>query len=100
MERKTYNVFGLTSLEFDERISLRDAYLSMYEYLNSYNQRCNGKAEVRDVLSEMSLWDNVKGDKAPMDGAVLPDWLEAVKTVQEAQKTDAGYRGADIRWKE
>lgn len=97
MERKTLNDFGISSPELDTRISLRDAYLSMVEFLQTHWQGC-GDEPLGSVLGMLSLWDNTRGDKAPMDGAVLPDWLESARRVQEAQKTEAGYRGADIQW--
>lgn len=36
MGRKTLNDFGISSPELDTRISLRDAYLSMVEFLQTH----------------------------------------------------------------
>lgn len=95
LKRVTYNTFGINDPKLNELITKRDAYLAMFEYLNSNWERCPS-LELSVILSSMSLWDSVNGDKAPMDGAVIPEFLESIDIVLNKQKTEEGYRGADI----
>jgi hypothetical protein len=98
MDDITLNDFGMSRAELDEKISVREAYLSMFEFLRTHWEGC-GDYELGAILGTLSLWNNTRGGKAPMDSSILPDWLNSVRVVREAQKSEAGYRGADIELK-
>lgn len=83
MEGKTLNDFGVSCPEMSEMISLRDAYLAMFDFLESHWEGC-WNFELGEVLSTLALWDNTQGDQAPMDSAILPAWIEAVRKVKQA----------------
>jgi len=88
------NVTSLPSL--DTKVTLREAYLVMFEYLKSYWKSTGKPGEIGSLLGELSLWDTESGGKEPMDGAVFSRWLECVQVVLDAEGTKEGYRGADI----
>ena len=84
----------MEQLTFNSKLSLRQAYLVMFDYLEKYYER-NGKPdEIAVLLGQLSLWDSAEG-KVPIDGAVLHDWLESAKKVLDAEGT-GGYNKANI----
>ena len=87
---------NLNSQEFEEQISLKQAYLIMFHFLETNWQGC-WETELGSILGELALWSTHDDQKAPMDAAVLPIFIEAAKKVIDDESTDRGYRNADIK---
>ncbi len=88
---------GIESISFETRVTIKEAYLIMFEYLlKDYERGHEEGGEMGGMLSQLSLWDTEVG-KQPMDGAVFPDFLEAAANVLRAEKTADGYRLANVR---
>jgi hypothetical protein len=82
---------SLRDPQLDSRMSLRQAYLAMFEYLRRHHER--GPTDVSFVLSQLQLLS----DGGSADPAALQDWLDAVKVVTDAEATPPGYHAADFR---
>jgi hypothetical protein len=81
----------LSDPQFDESISLRRAYFATFEFLRRHYER--GPTDVAFVLSQLQTLQN--GSSA--DPATLHDWLEAVRTVMDAEAKPGGYREIEMR---
>lgn len=80
-------------ITLETTITVKQAYLSMFEYLDRYWESYNRPNEVGMILSNLSLWDSVEG-KRPMDASIFPEWLNCVaKVLSEGD----GYDNADIK---
>jgi len=79
----------------ETKLTLRDAYLTMFEYLRRYWESTGKPDEIGSMLGELSLWETQSGSKEPMDAAVFARWLSSARSVLEAQATSEGYRAAD-----
>lgn len=81
------------SPQMGHQVSLRTAYLIMFEFLECYWER-GGKTsdEIGGLLGNLSLL----ADRESADPAMISDWLDAATTVIQAEKTPEGYRGADL----
>jgi hypothetical protein len=88
----------MADINFDTMISVRQAYLIMFEYLDKYWERTGKPTAVGDVLSGLALWDSEEG-KRPIDASIFPEWLDCAKKVLTDENTDSGYRSADIKLK-
>ena len=89
------NELDLNSPEFDQSIRLGDAYLIMFEFLSKNWDGC-WSTELGTVMSELSLVRNENDNKCPIDGAVLPMFLEVHKTVIQAGSSAQEYTNADL----
>jgi hypothetical protein len=99
LEVSSMRSLEIGSISFDTRVTLKEAYLIMFEYLRKdYELGYQEGGEMGGMLGQLSLSYSAEGTQ-PMDGAVFPDFLEAAKTVLEAEQTSSGYRVADIKLK-
>lgn len=98
MNKKTLNDFSLSRPEFDQPITIREAYLAMFDFLDKNWSGCLDY-ELGTILGTLSVWDTTEGEKAPMDVAILPEFLAAVERVRKAENGKDGYSGADIQFK-
>lgn len=101
----------MNDISMETPLTLRQAYMVMFEYLDRHWKRTGDALALSDILSDLSLWNFdsgigqtfVEGQtasvKRPMDGAVFPDWLEAATKVLADEATAEGYRGADINFR-
>ena len=80
----------------DSKMTLREAYLTMFDYLDKYWGETGKPEEIGVLLGELSLWDTSEG-KQPMDNSVFPKWVGCAKSVLEQEQTSEGYRRADIK---
>lgn len=87
---------NLNSPEFEEKISIKQAYLIMFQFLETNWEGC-WETELGQILGELSLWSTHDGQPIPMDGAVLPTFLEAAAKVLTDENSPEGFRGADIK---
>ena len=85
----------MESLTLENKVTLKEAYLIMFDFLNKYWERTNKPDDIGGLLGDLSLGDTDKG-KEPMDDPDYSDWLDSAKIVLEQEQTDTGYRGADI----
>jgi hypothetical protein len=73
----------------NERISVRDAYLAMFVFLERYWERTGRSDDLGSLLGELALWQTESGGREPMDAAVLPEWLQCVASVVANQSAGA-----------
>ena len=85
----------MESVTLDSKVTLRQAYLIMFDFLEKYWERTGKPGDIGGLLGDLSLGDPSEG-KRPMDDPEYSDWLDSAKNVLEQEQTDAGYRGADI----
>jgi hypothetical protein len=86
----------MEEIDFDTNVTLKQAYLIMFEYLDRKWESHGKQDTLGDVLSTLSLFDSASG-KIPMDGSVFPEWIDCAKKVLTDEASDTGYRNADIR---
>ena len=72
----------------DDKVTVREAYLAMFEYLRSYYERGNSD-EIGGMLGGLSLLQN--GGSA--DPAAISVSMETVLRAEEG----GGYHGADLK---
>lgn len=87
----------MNPITFDSKVTLKEAYLIMFDYLDKYWERTGKPDDIGKLLGELSLSDKAKG-KEPMDPAVISDWFYSAKNVLEEEQTADGYRYADIKF--
>jgi hypothetical protein len=88
-------LFSMKQLTMDSQVSLKHAYLIMFDYLEGFYER-NGKPdELGNLLGQLALWDSADG-KEPMDAAVFPDWLDSAQRVI-SNESEGGYFDANIK---
>ncbi len=63
------------------------AFRAMFVFLDAYDQRTRGGAELGEVLGDIQL----KADGSTMDPAAWGDWLAAIDAVFEKSKQE--HRG-------
>lgn len=85
----------MEKLTFENKVTLKEAYLIMYEYLDKHWEETGKPDDIGALLSELSLWNTANG-KQPMDNSIFPKWINCANTVLEQEKTSEGYKGADI----
>jgi hypothetical protein len=78
-------------------VTVKQAYLAMFEYLDRYWNERQKPDEVGDILSALQLWDSSES-KRPMDSSIFPEWLDCVRKVVPAENNNEGYRDADIKF--
>lgn len=76
--------------EFDQAVTVRQAYMAMIEYLAKYYERGHSD-EIGGMLGGLSLLK----DGGSADPAALQDFLRAVDVVVEADAI-GGYSGGDF----
>ena len=86
----------MENLTLDSKVTLKDAYLIMFDYLDRYWEETGKPDDIGEVLGTLCLWDSAEG-KRPMDASVFPKWLRCAKHVLEQEQTNEGYRKADIK---
>lgn len=87
--------FFMDEVSMDTQVSLRQAYMIMFDFLEGHYNR-NGKPdEIGNLLGQLALWDSANG-KEPMDGAVFPDWLKSASSVLKEDEL-GGYKNIDIK---
>jgi len=85
----------MESLTLDSKVTLREAYLIMFDFLDKYWQRTGKPDDIGELLGDLSLSDTAEG-KRPMDDSEYADWFTSAKIVLEQEQSDTGYRGADL----
>ncbi|MBW0447396.1 hypothetical protein [Paraburkholderia phenoliruptrix] len=79
----------------ESAVTLRQAYLVMFEFLELQWTRLDKPDELGALLGNLALWDRSNGQGVPMDAAVFPEWLECAHRVLRDEQ-GGGYAGADI----
>jgi hypothetical protein len=77
-------------------VTLRQAYLIMFEFVEREWKRLDRPEVLGALLSNLALWGDPHGQGAPMDAAVLPEWLECAQRVLRDDEL-GGYANADIK---
>lgn len=77
--------------KLDQSITIRQAYLCMFEHLRRHHQRSGGD-EFGAILGDLSLLP----DGGSADPAAMEDFLDAVDAVLSAERA-GGYDGADLK---
>ncbi|WP_368711750.1 hypothetical protein [Paraburkholderia caribensis] len=77
-------------------VTLRQAYLIMFEFLEREWTRLDRPDALGALLSNLALWGDPHGQGAPMDAAIFPEWLECAHRVLGDDELD-GYANADIK---
>ena len=80
---------------FDTQITVKQAYLAMFEYLDRFWNQRNKPEDVGVLLGLLSLWNSDEG-KRPMDNKVFSEWLDCTKKILDTEGSEKGYRNADI----
>jgi len=88
----------MEDLTMESKVSLKEAYLIMFEYLDLYWEETGKPEEIGNVLSELSLWTSAEG-KQPIDASIFPQWLHCAKRVLEQEQSNEGYKKANIKLK-
>jgi hypothetical protein len=83
-------------LSLEDTITIRQAYLTMFEYLEREWELLGRPGELGALLGSLSLWETESGQKEPMDAAVFPEWLDCAEKVLESESGNRKYTGADI----
>lgn len=78
-------------------VTLRQAYLAMFEFLESQWERLDRPDELGALLSNLALWNEPNGRGVPMDAAIFPEWIECARRVLQKDGTTEGYTSADIK---
>jgi len=80
----------------ESAVTLRQAYLIMFEFLEREWERLNGSEVLGALLGSLALWGESHGRGAPMDAAIFPEWLECAHRVLRDDEL-GGCKCADIR---
>ena len=80
---------------FDTKITVKQAYLSMFEYLDNWWTENGQPDAVGDLLSQLQLWDSDDGKK-PIDAAIFPQWIKCITKVLDEEDSPDGYQNAYI----
>ena len=83
----------MEKLTLENKVTLKEAYLIMFDYLDKYWERTGKPDDIGGLLGELSLCE-----KEPMDPAAFYDWLDSAKIVLEQAHISEGYRNADIKF--
>lgn len=79
----------------ESAVTLRQAYLVMFEFLEREWERLDRPEVLGALLGSLALWGDSYGRGAPMDAAVFPEWLECAQRVIRDDEL-GGYTSADI----
>lgn len=80
----------------DSAVTLRQAYLVMFEFLERKWERLDRPDALGALLGNLALWGESNGQGAPMDAAVFPEWLDCAHRVLGREQL-GGYANADIK---
>jgi len=86
----------MNKLNFESKITIEQAYLTMFEYLKRYWEETGNPDEIGGLLGELSLWRSTEG-KSPIDSAVFHRWLNCAKKVITDENSGNGYCDGDIK---
>lgn len=78
-------------------VTLRQAYLTMFEFLEREWERLGRPDELGGLLGNLALWNGPNGKGVPMDAAIFPEWIECARCVLQTDGTTDGYTNADIK---
>jgi hypothetical protein len=92
-----YYLIPMDNLTLESKVTLKEAYLIMFDYLNKHWEQTGKTDDLGGLLGDLSLMGS-KEDKQPMDSAIFPQWLKCAKNVLEQEQTKEGYRNADIQF--
>lgn len=87
----------MDSPSMETPVTLRQAYLIMFDFLEREWERLGRSDELGALLSSLSLWAEPNGKGVPMDAAIFPEWIECARRVLQSEQTSDGYPNADIR---
>ena len=87
----------MDNLTLESKVTLKEAYLIMFDYLDKYWEQTGKPDALGGLLGELSLSATTEGMK-PMDPAAFFHWLDSAKIVLEQEQTQEGYRNADIKF--
>ncbi|CAN0627469.1 conserved protein of unknown function [Burkholderia multivorans] len=80
----------------ESAVTVRQAYLVMFEFLEREWERLDRPDLLGALLGNLALWGEPRGQGAPMDAAVFPEWIECAHRVLRDDEL-GGYANADIR---
>lgn len=83
-------------MDLNTELTLKQAYFTMFEYLNRWWTEHGKPDEVGEILSQLQLWDSEEG-KVPMDASIFPEWIECAEKVLSEDDSKDGYKKADIK---
>ncbi|VVE37697.1 hypothetical protein PHO31112_03979 [Pandoraea horticolens] len=72
-------------------VTLRRAYLIMFEFLEREWERSDRPEELGSLLGSLALWSEPNGKGVPMDAAIFPEWISALRSttpIGMAEQTD------------
>lgn len=85
----------MNEITLESKVTLRQAYKIMFDYLEGYYDRTGQPSEIGGLLGQLALWNTING-KEPMDGAVFPDWLKSASRVLKDEEA-GGYPNIEIK---
>ncbi|MBW0449989.1 hypothetical protein EN871_20215 [bacterium M00.F.Ca.ET.228.01.1.1] len=65
----------------ESAVTVRQAYLVMFEFLELQWTRLGEPDELGGLLGNLALWDKSNGRGDPIDAAVFLEWLECAHRV-------------------
>lgn len=77
-------------------VTLRQAYLVMFEFLEREWERLDRPDVLGALLGNLALWGEPNGQGEPMDAAAFPEWLDCAYHVLRDDEL-GGYANAYIR---
>lgn len=78
-------------VNWDDKVSIREAYLGMFEYLRRRYER-GSSAEIGSMLGSLSLLQ----DGESVDPAAMSDFLASMDAVRRAEE-EGGYDEANFK---
>lgn len=86
----------MEKIDLNTKLTLKQAYFIMFEYLNSWWTEHDKPDEVGEMLSQLQLWDSEEG-KVPMDASIFLEWIECAEKVLSKDDSKGGCKKADIK---
>lgn len=87
-----------TSVNLETPVTLRQAFLVMFAYLDQHWENVGRPDDIGQLLSELTLWETKSGGREPMDASIFPDWLRCAQLVLDAEACSGAYDGANIKF--
>ncbi|AJP58103.1 hypothetical protein UC34_16265 [Pandoraea vervacti] len=78
-------------------VTLRQAYLIMFDFLESEWEKSGHPDELGALLGSLSLWNEPNGQGVPMDAAIFPQWIDCARRVLQRDQSSVGYTNADVK---
>lgn len=88
----------METITFETKVTVREAFLSMYEFLNRYYDFPNKPDEINMLLSQLQLWESDNG-MIPMNESIFRFWLDSTTEVLKDKHNEGGYIKANIKMK-